>query len=91
MIFTINLLFYGTGALVLLRMAKEFYEEIKRSRLPASIPWVGVRDNEAFPKIRAWMREFTAGLTTIEEGYTKVCLIPSWCERDLCHQTNKKK
>lgn len=93
MTFTINSLFYGIGALVLIRMAKEVYEEIKRSRLPAAIPWVGVRDNEAFPKIRAWMREFTAGLTTIEEGYTKVCVIPSWYKRDLFSllSSNKQK
>lgn len=83
MTFTMNSLFYGIVALVLIRMAKKVYEEFKRCRLPAAIPWVGVRDNEAFPKIRAWMREFTAGLTTIEEGYKKVCVIPSWYERDL--------
>lgn len=75
MSFTIDFLFYCIGALVLLCMVKEIYEEIKRSRIPASIPWVGVRNNEFLPKIRAWMRELTAGLTTVEEGYKKVCLI----------------
>lgn len=52
-------------------VAKEVYWEAKRRRLPASIAWVGPRD-EVFSMLRAWMREITAGLTTIEEGYTIV-------------------
>lgn len=52
-------------------VAKELNWEAKRRRLPASIAWVGPR-NEYFSMFRAWMREYTAGLKTVEEGYTKV-------------------
>lgn len=52
-------------------LVKELHWEAKRSRLPASIPWVGPR-NEVFSMFRAWMREYGAGLKTVEEGYNKV-------------------
>lgn len=42
------------------------------SRLPASINWAG-RRNEVFSKARACVREFTAGLRTLAEGYATVC------------------
>lgn len=61
---------WGLSALALF-IAKELYWEAKKSRLPASIAWVGPR-NEVFSMLRAWIREYTAGLKTIEEGYNKV-------------------
>ncbi|MCJ1349125.1 hypothetical protein MMC31_007361 [Peltigera leucophlebia] len=39
-------------------VAKEVYWEAKRRRLPASITWVGPR-NELFSMLRAWKREYT--------------------------------
>lgn len=62
--------FWGLSALAVF-VAKEVYWEANRRRLPASIAWVGPR-NEVFSMFRAWMREITAGLKTIEEGYNKV-------------------
>lgn len=61
---------WGFGALALF-VAKEVYWEAKKRRLPASIAWVGPRD-EVFSMFRAWIREITGGLQTMEEGYTKV-------------------
>lgn len=61
---------WGLSALAVF-VAKEVYWEANRRRLPSSITWVGPR-NEVFSMFRAWMREFTAGLKTVEEGYTKV-------------------
>lgn len=52
-------------------VTKELCWEAKRRRLPASIAWVGPR-NEVFSMLRAWIREYTAGLNTVEEGYNKV-------------------
>lgn len=61
---------WGLSALAFL-VTKELYWEAKRRRLPASIAWVGPR-KEAFSMLRAWIREYTAGLKTVEEGYNKV-------------------
>lgn len=52
-------------------VAKEVRWEAKRRRLPASVVWVGPRD-EVFSMFRAWIREIIGGLKTIEEGYAKV-------------------
>lgn len=70
MSFYFSWVLWGSSALALY-VAKEVYWEAKRRRIPASIPWVGPR-NEVFSMFRAWMREITAGLKTVEEGYTKV-------------------
>lgn len=71
MSFHLSWVLLGLTALAL-SVAKELYWEAKRRRLPASIVWVGPRRNEFFSMFRAWMREYTAGLKTVEEGYTKV-------------------
>lgn len=71
MSFHLSWVLLGLTALAL-SVAKELYWEAKRRRLPASIVWVGPRKNEFFSTFRAWMREYTAGLKTVEEGYTKV-------------------
>lgn len=61
---------WGLGVLAVF-VAKELYREAERRRLPASIAWMGPRD-EVFSMLRAWLREYTAGLKTVEEGYNKV-------------------
>lgn len=71
MTFYLSWLSLGLTALIL-SVVKELYWEAKRRRLPASIVWVGPRNNEFFSMFRAWLREYTAGLKTVEEGYTKV-------------------
>ncbi|MCJ1347657.1 hypothetical protein MMC31_005885 [Peltigera leucophlebia] len=69
MSFTFSWALWGFGALAVF-VAKEVYWEVNRRRMPASIAWVGPRD-EVFSMFRAWMRELTAGLKTVEEGYNK--------------------
>lgn len=44
-------------------------------RIPGSIAWVGIRD-EAFSKPRAWIRELSAGLSTVHEGYATASPLP---------------
>ena len=41
------------------------------SRLPDSIPWAGLR-NEVFGKTRACIRELSAGLHSLTDGYLNV-------------------
>lgn len=60
----------GLGTLVLSLTSIVFYWRIAIS-IPASIPVVGVR-NEVLSKTRAWIRELTAGLATLHEGYFTV-------------------
>lgn len=52
-----------------------YYWRSTITRIPGSIPWVGFRD-EAFSKPRAWIRELSAGLTTVHEGYATVSPLP---------------
>lgn len=40
-------------------------------RLPASLPWIGVQKG-AFAKTRACLREWSAGLRTLADGYSQV-------------------
>lgn len=61
--------FWGLGAVVLSAGTIVYWEST--CRLPASIPWVGLR-NEVFSKPRAWIREYTAGFNTLEDGYSAV-------------------
>lgn len=68
----LSFLISALTALTLSVVVKEIYWEAKRRRLPASIAWVGSRENEFFPIFRAWMRKYKAGLKTVEEGYKKV-------------------
>lgn len=70
MSFNFSWALWGLSALAVF-VTKEVYWETNRRRIPASIAWVGPRD-EIFSMFRAWMRELTAGLKTVEEGYTKV-------------------
>lgn len=61
---------WALGTLVLSLITVVYYWRISIS-LPASIPTVGIR-SEVFSKTRAWIRELTAGLATLHEGYFTV-------------------
>lgn len=62
---------WSLGSVVLSLSCIIYYWRTSTIHFPASIPWVGVR-NEAFSKSRAWIREFTAGLGTVQDGYHTV-------------------
>lgn len=61
---------WGLGTLVLSFGSIVYYWRTAIT-FPASIPLIGVR-NEVLSKPRAWIRELTAGLTTLHEGYFTV-------------------
>lgn len=63
--------FWGLGSLVVSLISIVYYWRTTTIQSPASIPWVGVR-NEALQKFRAWIRELSAGLTTLDHGYLTV-------------------
>lgn len=66
---------WGLGSIVLSLSSIVFYWRSTITRIPGSIPWVGFR-NEAFSKPRAWIRELSAGLSTVHEGYATVSPLP---------------
>lgn len=66
---------WGLALIVLSMSGLYYYWHATISRVPASIPWVGVKD-EAFSKPRAWIREFFAGSSTLIEGYFTVSSLP---------------
>lgn len=47
------------------------YSEYAVSTVPQSVPWAG-RRNEVLSKTRACLREVTAGLRTLKDGYNQV-------------------
>ena len=63
------------------------------SRLPDSIPWAGLR-NEVFGKTRACLRELTAGLHSLTDGYLNVRPLKSsplrCCIAHSCYSTTRK-
>ena len=61
---------WGLGSIVLW-MSSMYYWRSTITRIPASIPWTGFKD-EPFSKPRAWIRELFAGLSTLHEGYFTV-------------------
>lgn len=68
---------WGLGSIVLSLSSLYYYWHSTITRIPASIPWAGVKD-EAFSKPRAWIREFFAGSSTLHEGYFTVSsLLPT--------------
>ena len=62
---------WGLGSIVLSLGSIAYCWSTTTSRFPASIPWAGAR-NEVFSRPRAWIRELSAGLTTVHEGYFTV-------------------
>lgn len=52
-----------------------YYWRSTITHIPGSIAWVGIRD-EAFSKPRAWIRELSAGLSTVHEGYATASPLP---------------
>lgn len=63
------------GSIILSLSIIVYYWRSTITRVPGSIAWVGVRD-EAFSKPRAWIRELSAGLSTVHEGYATVSPLP---------------
>ena len=61
--------FWGLG--IVLSLGSLYYWHSTTTRIPASIPWTGIKD-EPFSKLRAWIRETFAGLSTLHEGYLTV-------------------
>lgn len=62
---------WGLSSIFLSLSSIVYYWRSITSRFPTSVPWAGVR-NEAFSKSRAWIREFSAGLATVQDGYLTV-------------------
>lgn len=66
---------WGLGSILLLLSSIVYYWRSTITRIPGSIAWVGVRD-EAFSRPRAWIRELSAGLSTVHEGYAAASFLP---------------
>ena len=69
----------GGASIVLLLLSSiivvKYYWRFTTIHIPRSIAWVGVRDDEIFSRVRAWIRELTAGLSTVHEGYAKASFL----------------
>lgn len=66
---------WGLGSIILSLSSIVYYWRSTITRIPGSIAWVGIRD-EAFSKPRAWIRELSAGLSTVHEGYATASPLP---------------
>lgn len=72
---------WGLGTLALSLGSIVYYWRTAMN-FPASIPLIGVR-TEVLSKPRAWIRELTAGLATLHEGYFTVGKNPTPVGVDL--------
>lgn len=46
---------------------------VRLSKPPSGLPWVGLQEKRWFPRLRAALREVTAGRIPIDQGYHVVC------------------
>ena len=66
--------------------------KLMMAKVPQSVPWAGLRE-EVFPRIRANIRELTAGLRTLKIGYSQVCesllFSPTLLTGNVCSSTER--